>query len=343
MNGIDLTIADLAKMAGVSSATVSRVVNGKIGERSKVKSRVMKVIEETGFQINAPAPKHAATQPSGFIGLIFPNSVTSIMSEHYYIKTIESVTFACNQHAYNPVLFLSQSAADEEKIFAKLSRSGMLDGLIANVGCTNGDILIPLVKEVNFPVVLAGRSDELSSYSYVDIDNVHAAFNAVQHLISLGRKRIATITGPLKTTDGRDRLDGYRRALMARGFTVDEELIVEGDYSEKNGYYSARRIIAKEIDAIFAANDEMAIGAMRAIQEAGLCIPKDIAVIGFDDISASSKTNPPLTTVRQPLGTFGHKLVELLVDQIEDPGKMARKIVLDTELVIRQSCGEIIW
>src|SRR5450759_821838 len=122
MNGTNLTIADLAKMADVSPATVSRVINGKIGERSKVKSRVMKVIEETGFQINVPAQNHAATQPSGFIGLIFPNTVTSILSEHYYTKTIESVTFACNQHDYNLVLFLSQSLSDEEKIFAKISR-----------------------------------------------------------------------------------------------------------------------------------------------------------------------------------------------------------------------------
>ena len=155
----------------------------------------------------------------------------------------------------------------------------MLAGLIANVGCFNGACLIPLVKEAKIPVVLAGRNDELDSFSYVDIDNIHAAFNAVQHLISLGRKRIATITGPMNVTDGCDRLEGYRRALMARGFSVDEELIIEGDYTKKTGYYAAKRIISKNIDAIFAANDEMAIGAMRAIQEAGLSIPKDIAVV----------------------------------------------------------------
>jgi LacI family transcriptional regulator len=342
MNNNHLTIADIAKLAGVSSATVSRIINGQIGNRSKVKNRVLKVIEETGFHTNVVAQK-LAFQPSSFIGLIFPNTVTSILSEHYYVKIIESVTFACNQRDYNLVLFLSQSVSDEEKIFAKISRPGMLDGLIANVGCFNGDCLTPLVKEAKIPVVLAGRNDELDSFSYVDIDNIRAAFNAVQHLISLGRKRIATISGPLNVTDGSDRLEGYRQALMARGFAVDEDLIVEGDYSEKTGYYSARRIIPKKIDAIFAANDEMAIGAMRAVQEAGLSIPKDIAVIGFDDIKASSKTNPPLTTVRQPLGTFGHKLVELLIDQIEDPDRVARKIVLDTELVIRQSCGETIW
>jgi LacI family transcriptional regulator len=180
-------------------------------------------------------------------------------------------------------------------------------------------------------------------YSYVDIDNVNAAFSAVLHLISLGRKRIATITGPLIATDGHDRLEGFRRALVARGLPADEELIVEGDYSERTGYYAARRLITKGIDGIFAANDEMAIGAMRAVQESGLSVPKDIAVIGFDDIAASATTNPPLTTIRQPLGTFGNKLVDLLINQIENPEQMTRKIILDTELVIRQSCGETMW
>jgi LacI family transcriptional regulator len=337
-----LTIADIARLAGVSSATVSRVINGHVGNRSKVKQRVIKVIEETGFQPNAVA-QTLALQHSSFIGLIFPNSVTSVLTQQYYIKTIESVTLACNQHDYNLVLFLSQSITDEEKIFSKMSRPGMLDGLIANVGCQNGDRLIPLVKEAKIPVVLAGRCDGLDSFSYVDIDNVNAAFNAVRHLFSLGRKRVATITGPMNATDSCDRLEGFRRALMTRGLSVDEDLVVEGDYSERTGYYAAKRLISKEIDGIFAANDEMAIGAIRAVQESGLSVPKDIAIIGFDDIAASSTTNPPLTTVRQPLGTFGNKLVELLIDQIENPEKILRKIILDTELVIRQSCGETIW
>ena len=337
-----LTIADIARLAEVSPATVSRVINGQIGARSKIKQRVMQVIEETGYQPNSVA-QTLALQRSSLIGLIFPNSVSSVLSQQYYIKTIESVTLACNQHNYNLVLFLSQSAADEEKVFAKVSRPGMLDGLIANVGCLNGDRLIPLVKEAKIPVVLAGRNDALDAFSYVDIDNMHAAFNAVQHLLSLGRKRIATITGPLSVTDGCDRLEGYRRALLGRGISVDEEIIVEGDYSERTGYYAARRLLTKDIDGIFAANDEMAIGAIRAVQEAGRSVPKDIAIIGFDDIAAASTMIPALTTVRQPLGTFGNKLVELLIDRIEHPEKTPRKILLDTELIIRQSCGEAIW
>jgi LacI family transcriptional regulator len=337
-----LTIADIARLAGVSSATVSRVMNGQIGKRSKVKQRVMTVIEETGFQPNAVA-QTLALRRSSFIGIIFPNSVSSILTQPYYVKTIESVTLACNQHDYNLVLFLSQSVTDEEKIFSKVGRPGMLDGLIASVGCKNGDRLIPLVQDAKIPVVLAGRCDGLDSFSYVDIDNVNAAFNALQHLFSLGRKRVATITGPMNVTDSFDRLEGYRHAHMVRGYPVDEDLIIEGDYSERTGYYSAKRLLSKKIDGIFAANDEMAIGAIRAVLESGLSVPKDIAVIGFDDIAASSTSSPPLTTVRQPLGTFGNKLVELLVDQIENPNKMLRKIVLDTELIIRQSCGETMW
>jgi len=335
-----LNIADIARLAGVSSATVSRVINGKIGNRSKIKKRVMEVIEETSFQPNVAA-QTLALQRSGFIGLIFPNTATSILSQAYYTRTIESISLACNKYDYNLVLFLTQSASDEAKVFARVSRPGLLDGLIANVGCLNGERLIPLVRESKIPVVLAGRIEGLDTYSFVDIDNVQAAFHAVQHLMSLGRKRIATITGPLNVTDGCDRLEGYQHALLARGYPNDDDLIVEGDYSEKAGYYAAKRLIAREIDAIFAANDEMAIGAIRAVKEAGLSVPKDIAILGFDDSAPSSLVTPPLTTIRQPLRTYGMKLVELLSEQIEDPARTSRKIVLETELVIRQSCCEI--
>jgi LacI family transcriptional regulator len=335
-----LTIADIARMADVSSATVSRVINGKIGARSKIKKRVTQVIEETGFQPNAVA-QTLTMQHSGFIGLIFPNTANSILSQTYYTRTIEAISIACNKYDYNLVLFLTQSPTDEAKIFARIGRPGMLDGLIANVGCLNGERLIPLVKESKIPVILAGRIEGLETYSFVDIDNVQAAFHAVQHLLSLGKKRIATITGPLNVTDSSDRLEGYRQALLARGFPVDDELIVEGNYSEKAGYYAAKRLITRKIDAVFAANDEMAIGAIRAIQEAGYYVPKDIAVIGFDDTAASSLANPPLTTIRQPLRTYGMKLVELLSEQIGAPDQRQRRIILETELVIRQSCGEI--
>jgi LacI family transcriptional regulator len=335
-----LTISDIARMADVSPATVSRVINGKLGARSKIKQRVLKVLEETGFRPNAVA-QTLARQRSGFIGLIFPNTILTVLSQPYYTRSIEAVSIACNKYDYSPVLFLTQLPSKEDKNFARIERLDMLDGIIANVGCSNGDLLIPLIKEIKIPVVLAGRREGLDSYSFVDIDNVRGAYNAVQHLMSLGRKRIATITGPLSNvTDSRDRLEGYKQALAARGFTIDEALIAEGDYSERAGYHATKRLIPQNIDAIFAANDEMAIGAIRAIQEEGLSVPKDIAIVGFDDIDSSSSINPTLTTIRQPLRTFGLKLIELLSDQIEHPGKTQRKIILETELIIRQSCGE---
>lgn len=337
-----LTIIDIAKMANVSPSTVSRVINGQVGGRSKVKARVLQVIEETGFRPSAVAQTLASNR-SGMIGVIFPNSVTSILMQHFYARTLEAITFACNQFDYNLVLFLSQTESDEKKIFEKLSHPNLLDGLIANVGCVNGERLVPLLAQVEVPVILAGHYGELENYSYVAIDNVRAMANVVQHLISLGRKRIATITGPLNVTDGLDRLEGYRQTLQARGYSVDEELIVEGDFTEMTGYYAAKRLIAQNVDAIAAANDATAIGALRAIRDAGLSVPEDIAVTGFDNTADSARTTPPLTTVRQPLSAFGRKLVEQLVEQIENPHGHLNKIVLDTELVIRQSCGENIW
>jgi LacI family transcriptional regulator len=155
----------------------------------------------------------------------------------------------------------------------------------------------------------------------------------------LGRQRIATITGPLNTTAGEDRAAGYRNALNQRGLTVDERLVVEGDFTEAGGYFAARRLLDCVPDAVFAASDIMAQGAMRALHERGLRIPEDVAVVGFDDLRPSSRSNPSLTTMRQPIRRLGIKLVETLLDIVENGNRPPRRVIFDTELVIRDSCG----
>jgi DNA-binding LacI/PurR family transcriptional regulator len=334
----ELTILDIAKLAGVSTATVSRVLAGKVGDRSKVKRKVLEIIQETSFQPNAAA-QSLASKRTGLIGLIFPVSASKVLASTYHIGIIESITHACIVNDYNMVLFMCESQEDEAKAVGKINHKGLLDGLIANVGCTNGSRLANLVSKVTIPVVTIGRHEILPNISFVEVDNFQASYNVVTHLTSLGRKRIAMITSPLNTTDGCDRVEGFRKALLSRGIEVDEKIIVEGDNSEKRAYFITKNLISQKIDAIFAAGDVMALGAIRAIREEGLTIPDDIAIVGFDDLPEGSMASPLLTTVRQPLRALGLKAVELLIHSIEQPFEKPQKIILDPELIIRQSCG----
>jgi LacI family transcriptional regulator len=202
-----------------------------------------------------------------------------------------------------------------------------------------GDILIERLVKLDFPVVVAGRPFNANEISYIDVDNIQASQIAVSHLIRLGYKRIATITGGMNSTTGIDRLEGYRRAIHAQGWAVDESLIAEGDFSESSGYTAMRRLLPAKPNAVFAASDTMAIGAIRAVQEAGLRVPYEVAFVGFDDLPVAAQSEFKLTTIRQPIVQFGAKAVETLIDTIENGIKPPRHIIMDTELVIRNSCG----
>jgi DNA-binding LacI/PurR family transcriptional regulator len=186
---------------------------------------------------------------------------------------------------------------------------------------------------------MIGRPFEPSGINFIDVDNISAAVQATNHLISLGYKRIATITGAHGSAVTVDRITGYRKAIESAGRSVDESLIVEGDFTESGGYAAMKSLLPLKPDAVFAGSDVMAAGAIRAAQEEGLRIPNDLAVVGFDDIPLSTLPNIQLTTIRQPIMRLGIKAVELLIDVIENGAVPARRIILDTELVVRESCG----
>jgi LacI family transcriptional regulator len=333
----DLTLEDIAEKAGVSRSTVSRVVNNHPSVRQDVRERVLQVIRATGYHPNAAA-RTLASQRSWMIGLVVPRSVSFFFTDPYIPRLIQGIAQACNQSNYTLALFLVGTKEDEEKIFPRVSRRGQLDGIILQSG-EIGEQLSERLIGSNIPVVIAGRPSHGDEVSYIDIDNADAAYNAVSHLYRLGRRRIATVRGPANTTVGIDRLDGYRRGLQERGLQPDAALIAEGDFSESGGYHAMRQLLQGKPDAVFAASDTMAVGAMRAAREAGLAIPEDVAFVGFDDIPLAALASPPLTTIRQPIHQFGVNAVEILTDLIENGIQPARRVIMNTELVIRGSCG----
>lgn len=334
----DLTLEDIAKQSEVSRSTVSRVVNNQPNVREEVRKRVLEVIQSTGYHPNAAA-RTLASQRSWTIGFILPHSVSFFFTDPYYPHLTKGIAQACNQYGFTLALFLVGTKEDEEKIFPRVSRRGFLDGVLVQSGHHGDQGIIGRFVDVNIPLVVIGRPFRSDNVSYIDIDNINASYTAVSHLIHLGYKRIGTITGPTNSTVGIDRKEGYRKALSERGLNIEESLITEGDFTEMGGFYAMQRLFAAKPDAIFAASDVMAIGAMRAAREAGLSIPNDMAFIGFDDLPIATLSDVQLTTVRQPVVQFGAKAVEVLIDVIEHDIKPPRHIIMDTELVIRDSCG----
>ncbi len=327
-------LEEIARLAGVSRSTVSRVVNDHPNVRPAVRERVQRIIAETGFQPNAAA-RSLASQRSYVVGLVIPRTVHTVFTDPYFPRLTQGVAQACNDHDYTLSLFIEN---DDIKLFPRLSRTGLMDGVVVQASSVD-DGLIPKLLATGLPLVVAGRPSEKVRVSFVDVDNIKGSFSAVTHLVRLGHERIATITGPPNTSVGADRLAGYRQALQERGVAVDEDLIATGDFTEQGGYYAARRLLTRQPTALFAASDVMARGAVRAIQEAGRRVPEDVAVVGFDDLPPATMTSPLLTTVRQPIRRLGAKAVETLLDVIAYGPEPARRIVFDTELVIRESCG----
>lgn len=335
-----LTLEEIGKLAGVSRATVSRVVNNYPHIRPEVRQRVQKVIAETGYQPNFAA-RSLASNRSRVIGLIIPTVLQAAFTDPYYPHLVRGISSACNQNDYTVSLFLFQSQQEERQMIKRIIGNGLSDGLILTTDHNNSP-LIALLKDHQLPFVLIGRpSDEQANgVSYVDVDNIGGGYAATAHLIQLGRRRIAQIATNHNTA-GIDRSAGYRRALDECGYPIDESLISYADFTEEGGYATMTHLLTQRPDAVFAQSDAIAIGAMKAIREAGLRVPDDIAVVSFDDVPLAERAEPPLTTVRQPIHENGALAIETLVDLIENAPADARQTVLPVELVIRASCGAV--
>ena len=332
-----LTLEQIGKLAGVSRSTVSRVINKQPNVKPEVRERVMQVVVETGYHPD-PAARSLASRRTGIIGLVVPRSIRFLFTDPYYPRLIQGITRTCNARDYILSLFMFHPEDDEQKIAGRVLRNRLVDGVIVSA-LPLGDPLVGQLLESKIPFVMIGRPDDPSQVNFVDVDNVEGAYNATSHLIRLGRTRIAAITGPLNTTVGLDRQQGYLNALSDRGLVVDTGLICEGDFTEAGGHLAMQRLLPRRPDAVFVASDTMALGALRALRQANLAAPDDVAVVGYDDLPSSAIADPPLTTVRQPIRWVGAQAVGNLIDILANGPQPPRHVITTTELIIRASCG----
>jgi LacI family transcriptional regulator len=330
-----LTLEDIARLSGVSRSTVSRVINADVNVKNETRRKVQQVINSYNFQPNLAA-RGLASGRTNVIGVVIPAGVSVIFTDPYFPQLLQGVSAVCHTRDYSVMLWLAEPEY-ERRMISRILHNGLVDGVVVASIPMNDPIIQSLI-ESKMPFILIGRPPT-ADVNYLDVDNQQSGCKATKHLVRLGYKRIATITGPLNQVAGYDRYQGYLKALQDSEYPVRLELVAEGNFTEEGGYYAMQRLLKYKPDSVFAASDMMAYGAMRALREANLRIPDDVAVVGFDDIPTSSKTVPPLTTVRQPVFQMGSRAVDVLINLIETGTKSTQKVILDTELVVRESCG----
>lgn len=329
------TIHDVAREAGVSRGTVSRVLNGGHYVSPSSQEAVNAAIRKTGYVVNRHA-RSLITGRSDSVGFLLTEPQERFFEDPNFNVLLRGCTQALAAHDI-PLLLMLAGTPDERRRIMRYITAGHVDGVLL-VSSHSGDPVTDELREAGVPLVACGKPiGQASKVSYVAADDRDGARDMVRHLLSLGRRRVGTVTGPLDTPGGVDRLAGYREILAEEGIRADERLIASGDYSRAGGEAAAAQLLerAPDLDAVFVASDLMAQGVLTTLHRAGRRVPEDVAVGGFDDSPAALTARPALTTVRQPWDRISAEMVRVLLARIsgEDPAA----VILPTELVIRGS------
>lgn len=329
-----LTIKKIAELAGVSKATVSRVLNDYPHISDELRARVMKVVNETGYRRNQIARTLASSQ-SNMMGLVIPSGAQAVFTDPYFPTLTQGITHTAKDNGQTLALFLCESEAEGEETIANILTNGLLDGIIVTADYKEYAFEDQLCQG-NVPFVFIGRPKNAEGAPFIDTDNIAGGRIATQYLLDKGYQRIAII-GSDKNTSGDDRYRGYAQALEACGRTLDTRLIASGDYSLESGAAAMADLLPAQPDAVFVVSDTMAVGALRTLRQHGLSVPDDVAVVGYDDLPPARQADPQLTTVRQPITEIGQIAVETLLQIIHNPPRPPRQLSLPVELIVRAS------
>ncbi|WP_447034818.1 LacI family DNA-binding transcriptional regulator [Streptomyces sp. DSM 118878] len=338
------TLEDVARRAGVSKSTVSRVVNGEPRVRAAVAERIRAAVEELGYVPNQAA-RRLVTRRNNAVAVVVTEPQGRLFVDPYFDCHLRGIRQELVQHGSQPILLFIEEQDDYPRVCNFLA-GGHVDGALL-FSLRADDPLPDMIEQMGLPAVFGGRptldpGHRSDVYTYVDADNRGGAREAVRHLVSLGRRRIATITGPLNQASALDRLDGYRDVLL----DAPPRLLAESDFTLRGGADAMALLLdqAPDLDAVFVASDLMASGALRTLRERGRTVPGDVAVVGFDDLtSIAESTEPPLTTVHQGIEEMGRLMARLLCDRTahqpghRDAPRALPSVITPTRLVIRDS------
>jgi LacI family repressor for deo operon, udp, cdd, tsx, nupC, and nupG len=329
-------IREVAELAGVSVATVSRALQQPALVSAKTREKVLAAVKTAGYKPNLMAVKFRSGKTRNLVVLV------PTVANVFFARVISGMQQAAHQRQY--ALLLGNTQADEqiEAGYARMVQTSQADGLI-QLRAHNPFARLEPQKSSLLPMVNLCEVLDNIACPTVLLDNRAAASAMTNHLLALGHRRIAMIKGPARSPLTRDRVAGYRDALQQAAVTFDEQLLVPGDFTLQSGHQAAASLLAlaEPPTAIFCENDEMAIGALQQIKQQGLRVPADISVAGFDDIAFATFSDPPLTTIAQPAEEFGSTAVNLLIDLLEGRMQKAPKVILPFELIERASTGPV--
>jgi DNA-binding LacI/PurR family transcriptional regulator len=328
------TVWAVAAAAGVSKTTVSRVLTGSPRVSADARAAVLRAIDQLGYVPNRAA-RSLVTRRTDTIALVVSERESRLFSEPFFAGTVRGIN---EELARTDYAFVLLSAEGDTARIERYIKNGHADGFIL-MSLHAQDPLLSLLVGTSTPVVLSGRPFLGESVPYVDADNRAGAATAVRHLVSRGRKRIVNIAGPDDMPVGVDRLDGFRDSLPPANKRSWRRFVAHGDFSEGSGEQAMYELLDRvpDTDAVFAASDLMAVGALRALKNRGRSVPDDVAIVGFDDSHAARLTDPQLTTVRQPREEMGRSLARVLLEQLTYPEKRPASLVIPTELIVRDS------
>jgi len=329
------TIRDVARMAGVSATTASRVLSGSDHPvAAEVRRRVLEAARELDFTPNAYA-RGLSKGEFRIIGLVIPDIL-----DPYFVEIARGVEDLASAEGYLVVLCNTDRQAAKERKYVEELRA-MRAGVVLTGGGIDREAHLADLVSHPAPIVVIGRHE--LPFSSVQIDNVQGAIDATEHLIRLGHRRIAFLSGPLTSATAADRWEGFRRAMSHYGLPVDPDLVVESDFSTGGGARGLQTLA--KVDplptALFAANDHMAIGAIREARRLGIEIPGRLSVVGFNDIASACEVDPPLSTIHLPLREIGRMAGDLLLRQIKNGRQPAAALTVRGELVVRGSTREL--
>jgi len=326
------TILDVAKLAEVSTATVSRVINSPEAVRDQTRKKVIRAMKICNYKYNALA-RGFATKQSNTIGLIIPN-----INNPVFADSTQGVQDCADKRKVQVILGNSYYQYDQEEKLVNTLREKQVDGLIITTTKLKGAVLKTLLDE-DFPFVLLFSTIKGGPMSAVGVDNYRGGYRATEHLVTLGHRRIGMVAGSFSITDrSYHRWHGYRMCLRDHGISYDKELLVQTDYSLESGRDAVKKLLAlkDQPSAVFCSNDYIALGAMKGARELGLNLPSDLSIVGFDDMQTASYLVPALTTIRQPAYEIGEIATELLFQRMETPTKPVQRM-FESSLIIRES------